>query len=167
MANEKFLENVKHSPVRWLYTLFLAILIALFFGLGVSAFYPAPQEPELPAYTQAKIEPTESTEEQKAQESKYEQDQRIYQEELKGYSRNASMIILALAVISLVIALTIISNIDLISDALLLGGLITLIYSIIRGFMAEDPKFRFAIVSVGLVITVVIGYLKFIKKEKN
>ncbi len=56
---------------------------------------------------------------------------------------------------------------SIISDGLLLGGVFTLGYSIIRGFAGDDDKFRFFVVIVGLVVTVVLGDLKFIRDEER
>ncbi len=55
----------------------------------------------------------------------------------------------------------------IISDGLLLGGVFTLGYSIILSFADDDDKFRFFVVIVGLVVTVVLGYLKFIRDQER
>jgi hypothetical protein len=54
----------------------------------------------------------------------------------------------------------------MIADGILLGGVFTTIYGIIRGLMSEDTKFRFIIVTVGLIIALVLGYIKFIKNKE-
>jgi hypothetical protein len=53
------------------------------------------------------------------------------------------------------------------ADGILLGGVFTAAYSIIRGLMSEDSRFRFLIVAVGLAIALILGYLKFIRPKEN
>ncbi len=81
------------------------------------------------------------------------------------YNRNVSIISVTAAVIILVASLTLFKRILLIADGLLLGGVLTLIYSIIRGFGTEDNMFRFIVVLIGLITALILGYIKFIRKK--
>jgi len=163
------IKHFKSSGLEIIYTLFLALLIALFFGLGVSAFYPAPKSPEYPVSMSQPVKDTSGiqTDEQVAAQTKYDNEQKNYTKEFSVYNRNVSVITLGLAVVALVVSLLLFNNIYVISNGLLLGGVFTLVYSIVRGFMADDSKYRFAIVTVGLLITLVLGYIKFLKPEKE
>lgn len=155
--------NEKHTGITVIYTIFLALLIALFFGLGVAAFYPQPKAPNYPVALEKTLpENPESEESRKATED-YEKASTEYQKKSAEYNRNVSMITLGLAVFALAISLIFINRIMLLSDGLMLGGVFTLIYSIIRGFAVEDARYRFVIVSIGLCVTIVLGYIKFIK----
>jgi len=69
------------------------------------------------------------------------------------------------AVVLLVLSLTVLKNLMVLSDGLLLGGLLTQAYGVIRGFESENNKIRFLVVTVGLIISAVVGYIKFIKKK--
>lgn len=145
--------------IKQIYIFFIGVLLATFIGVGVAAFYEAPKRPEYPMrqeFVDGKCSPT-------AEEIQYEQDQRQYMEQNKTYSRNVSIITLIFSVVILVVSLTIFAKLPLISDGLLLGGLFTQLYSIMRGFESEDNKFRFIAVSVGLITSLTIGYLKFVK----
>lgn len=153
----------KNWPVRAIYTVFLAILIALFFGLGVAAFYKAPERPEI---TSPAIE-KEETDQSRAEIIKYETQQNEYQEKIEAYNRNVSMITLGLALFAVVVGLLLTNKILLISDGLMLGGVFTLVYSIIRGMQTEDAIFRFVVASAGLLITVGLGYVKFIRNREE
>ena len=64
-----------------------------------------------------------------------------------------------------VLGLVLHSKTDVIADGLLLGGVFTLLYSIIRSFGSEDPRYSFLVTSAGLVITMVVGYFKFLKHQ--
>jgi predicted histidine transporter YuiF (NhaC family) len=151
--------------LRVIYTVFLALLISLFFGLGVAAFYPRPKAPE---YTPVMKEiDSKTVEAQNEQDLKYQQEQSDYQTVRKQYDRNVSMITLGLAVLAQIVSLLFLNKILIISDGLMLGGVFTLVYSIILGFSTEDARYRFVIVSVGLLITLGLGYIKFIKPNQE
>lgn len=152
--------------VKVLYTIFLALLIALFYGLGVAAFYPSPKAPETPVSI-GKVEPAQMTAEEKQASLDFEQANQKYNVEMQTYNRNVSMITLVLAVVSLVVSLLLIGGVQIISDALLLGAGFTLIYSIGLGLATGDARYRFIIVSVGLGITLIVGYLKFIRQREE
>jgi len=154
--------------IKFVYTIFLALLVALFVGLGISAFYPGPKEPAFPVELQAEKPGCEDTEELKDIREKYNIDQQKFTENFNTYSRNVSAISIITAILILVASLTLLAKIKMIADGILLGGVFTTIYGIIRGLMSEDAKFRFLIVTVGLLIALILGYIKFIKpKEEN
>ncbi len=156
--------------IKFLYTIFLGILVALFIGLGIAAFYVAPKAPDYPALLQ---EPTpvsidgktNETAEQKSTRLEFDRAQKQYQTDAATYNRRVSIIALIGAIISLVAALGLVVQVQLISDGLLLGGVLTLLYSIVRGLMGENNLYRFVITAVGLGVALIIGYLKFIKPE--
>jgi len=93
-------------------------------------------------------------------------DQEKFTEENKIYSRNVSIISLIAAIIILILSLTLLNKIEMIADGLLLGGVFTTLYSIMRGLMSENSQFRFFIVTIGLIIAFVLGYIKFIREKK-
>lgn len=158
--------------IRYVYIVFIGILLATFIGVGIAAFYPSPTYPEPPLSIKyarpLETSPKEST--QSAQQIKeqedYDKKSRVFEEERKNYSRNVSIIALVAAIIILALSLILTNKILLIADGFLLGSTLTLIYSIIRGFESGDSKFRFIVVSIGLAISLFLGYLRFLKTEK-
>lgn len=160
--------NRKENMLRLVYTVFLAIMVALFVGLGIEAFYPSPKFPEYPTelqYTKGDIR--DFTSEQRAIQEKYDKEQKDYREVQKKYSLNASIIIIIASIALLALSLTVLHPLILISDGVLMGGVFTLLYGIARGFMSENDKYRFMVVTIGLVIAVLLGYIRFIKPEKK
>lgn len=153
--------------IKPLYTLFLSLLIALFVGLGISAFYPGPKMPQYPFELDAVKQGCEETMEQTTIREEYNQAQRKFMEESQPYNRNVSIISLVAAIIILVLSLTLLTKIKMIADGMLLGGVFVTLYSIIRGLMSENSQFRFLIVAVGLIIAFVLGYIKFIRPKEN
>jgi len=88
-------------------------------------------------------------------------------EDSKPYHRNVSIISLVASIIILILSLTLLSKIKMIADGILLGGVFTTIYAIIQGLMSDSSQFRFLVVTVGLIIAFVLGYIKFIRPRKN
>jgi len=154
--------------IKSLYTLFLAILISLFVGLGIDSFYREPTRPEYPTKLEV-IEPGKAgpNAEQLIAQKEFDSAQKKYTEELKKYNKNVSIVSLIAAIVILVVSLTFASKIKMIADGVLLGGVFITVYSIIRGFMSESSQFRFLVVTIGLIIALVLGYVKFIKPQKD
>lgn len=140
------------------YTFFIGIMLALFVGLGISTFYTGPTSPEYPVIMETKVE---QTPDDTAKYQKYEQESRDYQKRSQEYSRNVSIIALISAVILLAVSLLLEKFNVVIANGVLLGGLFTLLYSIIRGFASQDSKMTFITVSIGLVIALYLGYRRF------
>jgi len=153
--------------VKILYKLFLGLMIALFVGFGAAVFYESPKQPDYPVELQNIKNPDTMTEAQKQTEKDYENQQRQWESEFKDYNRTLSGIVIALAVVLLVISLATLMHVDILGDGVLFGGLFSLGYGLIRGFMTDDSKFQFIIVTVGLIMAITLGYIKFIRPEKK
>ncbi len=153
--------------IKFIYTLFLALLIALFVGLGVDTFYPGPEAPKYPLELDQIKQGCEETLEQQTLRKEFNQAQEKFMEESKPYNRDASIILLVASIIILISSLTLLAKIKMIADGILLGGVFTTVYGIIRGLMSESSQFRFSIVAIGLIIALVLGYIKFIRPKEN
>ena len=157
--------------IKFIYTIFLGVFFATFVGVGIAAFYPGPKFPEQPIilkYCSPEIAKDVSKYEVfKAQAETFDKEEKIYQEKSQIYNRNVSIASLIAAIILVIASLTLFRKILLIADGLLLGGVLTLLYSVVRGFGTDDNMFRFIVVSVGLVISLFLGYVKFITIKKE
>lgn len=157
--------------LKLLYTFLIGIFLAVFVGVGIAAFYPGPKYPEQPTllkYCSAEIaKDIVKYEEFKIQAEKFDKEEKLFQEKSQVYNRNVSIVAILASILIVITSLTLVKAILLIADGLLLGGVLTLIYSVIRGFGTEDNMFRFIVVSIGLVISLFLGYVKFIKPEKK
>ncbi len=153
--------------LRFVYVVFVGIIVAAFIGVGVAAFYPEPARPDAPLsvkYNQnVQITDVAALNVIRAEQAQYETELKAYMVAEQVYSRNVSIITLVAAVLVLATSLTVIKNISLIADGTLLGGVITLAYSIVRGFGTEDNRFRFVVLSASLLITLILGYVKFLQ----
>lgn len=154
--------------LKFLYIFFLGVILAFFVGLGIEAFYASPKNPDYPNELQySQKTPAQMTTEDKQIQIDYDKKMVEYQKVAAIHGRNVSMIAVAAAVLLLVLSLTILLNTAIVTDGFLLGGLLTLLYAIIRGFESDNSMYRFALVTVGLVIVMTLGYFKFIKPGKK
>jgi len=153
--------------IKFIYTFFLALLIALFVGLGIDTFYPGPKEPSYPVEIDQVKQGCEESLQQQAVRKQFNLAQEKYMEASKPYNRNVSIISLVASIIILTLSLSLLAKIKMIADGILLGGVFTTVYSIIRGLMSENSQYRFIIVTIGLTITVALGYIKFIRGKGN
>lgn len=149
--------------IKYIYTLFLGFIIALFIGLGINTFYEGPTEPRYPVEL-SNYKQEELTSQQRTEQRKYDVAMSAYMEKYQDYSRNVSIIALVSAVILLTIGLTLERMrfaTRSISDGIVLSSVFTLIYSIIRGFISTDTKLTFVVVTVGVALSIYLGYHTF------
>lgn len=151
--------------LRYIYTFFLAVLLVTFVGVGIAALYKGPKNPEYPIGLSYPIEKSSDSATMREQQIKYDTKQRDFLHQNEKYSKNVSTIAVTAALLILVFSITLLSKIDFISDGLLLGGVLTLIYAIFRGFGAGDEMFRFLVVALGLFVAIFLGYWKFVRVQ--
>lgn len=75
-----------------------------------------------------------------------------------------ALIVAATAVMT--VSLLLADRLLVLSDGLLLGGLFTMVYGIGRTFSGENAKIRFVAVAIALLVTMVLGYIRFVWKKK-
>lgn len=152
------------------YTFFIGLLFALLVGVGISAFYEAPKYPDYPARLSIAQKENLSDKEYKdviSEQEKFDKKQKAFEKINETYNRNVSIIAIIASILTLLISLTLFKKILVIADGLLLGGVLTILYGIIRGFGSGDDKFRFVIVLIGFIVSITLGYLKFIKPQSK
>lgn len=147
------------SPLKPLYALAIALLIAAFVGFGISAFYPQPEPPEYPA--ELEFSGPEPTEEEKELMAEQREKEEAYQEQSSDYNRVVSAVAIGAAVLLLVSSILWVSEMPVIGDGTTLGAVFTLFYGLIRAFMTDSEQFRFVAVAAGLVILTSLVYWKF------
>lgn len=154
------------AMIRYIYTFFVAVFLAMFIGIGIAVFYPEPKAPESPQFFEKEL----TTEEQSAMTA-FSVQQKAYEAKLWVYNRNVSLIVMACAVVILAISLLFTAQLGILADGLLLGGIFTLLYGIGRGMVTDNNRYRFLVAAIGLAITLALGYVKFtrhqLKQEKG
>jgi hypothetical protein len=172
--------------IKVLYCLFLGLLLVLFVGWGVAALYPTPQwETEYPGVEQYQSPPDQPMQEElqllssaekraklddyKARTKEYdagqkerEKLQKALARKVEKHDRNVSLISLLIAVVVMGLGVGLPGRLPVIAEGLLLGGLFTLVYSIGWSFV-RSPKIAVIPVGVGLVVTIALGYKRFVR----
>lgn len=165
--------STQTKAIEIIYTFFVGILVAVFVGVGIAAFYEAPKEPTYPAILKVYSTPVEmgttstTSARLEKEQKKFDQLQEVFQKQMNTYNRNVSIIALIAAIILSSVSITYFKNLHVIADGLLLGGVITLLYSVVRIFGSGDDKIRFVVVSIGLFVALALGYKKFIAQQKS
>ncbi len=149
------------SPLKPLYALAIALLVAAFVGFGISAFYPEPQYPRYPPEAEFQDPNEKATPEQKKEIEEYREKENVYQKAASNYNLVVASVSIGAAVLLLVSSLLWLSRLPVIGDGATLGAVFTLFYGLIRAFMTNSEQFRFIAVAIGLVILLVLVYLKF------
>ena len=164
------IKQSKNMVLKFIYSIFIGVLFATLVGVGIAAFYPEPKPPDYPSALKIPREGGLNQpvfEELKGQQEEYDRLEKTFQEEIEIYNRNVSIIAILASIITLVISLTLFGKILIIADGLLLGGVLTILYSIIRGFGSGNNKFQFIIVSIAFVASLSLGYIKLAKPAKT
>lgn len=150
--------------VRALYTLLLGVLIALFVGLGTATVHPAPAEPQAPPALAAARQTRELAPEEQLQWAAHERDREAWEEQLGRHSRDLGVAALAGSVLLLVLGALLERRRPVLADGVLLGGLFTLLYSVVRGLLSGDTLVAFGLVTAGLFLVLHLGYRRFVDR---
>ena len=149
--------------IKIVYAFFIGILLAIFVGMGIAAFYEQPALPKYP--TELNLMGKEPTAQQHQLQKDFDAKQEAWNEKMKPYNRNVSIMALVAAVILVAVVLIFDKKIKVIADGVMLGGVFTLIYSMGRGFASNSSKYSFTIVSIGLAIALALGYMRFVAEK--
>lgn len=123
-----------NGALQMIFAFFLGLVVVGFVGIGVNTFYP---EPSYVDYD----------------ENRFSQWRLV-----------TGIILLVLATLILVISLTLPAEQVVISNGLLLGGVFTMIYAVGMTVSADQSIWRFVVVAVALIVTIAIGYAKFVRR---
>jgi hypothetical protein len=139
--------------IKLAYTVFVSLLLTILLGVGIAAFYPAPEQPK-PTVAPVVMSYPDNTWE-------------VYNEARMAYNRNVSTIAIVFAVTFLVLGLYGMKWLPWLTDGFILGGVFSLGYSIVRSFESKDDVFRFLVVAASLGATLVVGQLRLAKVLKK
>jgi len=154
--------------IKSLYIVFIGLLFATCVGVGIAAFYPKPVPPTYPnqpTYSTKPAQTPEVTAQDAAKINEYDKLQTAYQAKSERYNRNVALLAVGFSLAILVISLILLKSVELIANGVMLGGVFTLIYGIARSFASGDQKFMFVVVTFGLLVALILGYIKLIKPK--
>lgn len=150
-----------NSILGLIYTLILAAIIALFIGITLNTFYPAPE---------FRNEPTVALKEQEAPTlAQQEEERRLseeHQQKIARWAEVSSVLIVVSATALVAIGLYLAGRMPILPNGILLGGFFTLFYGTALGFQSENRYLIFGVTTASLVVVLVAGYLKFVREHK-
>lgn len=159
------------AMIKLMYTVFLGLTIVIFVGVGVATFYPSPVAPEYLEESIAFIDgepvPIEEDAEMEAVREQYDKDQEAYEEAMRDYGRNVAIVGMVIATALLFIGVTQAEKLSAIGEGVLLGGIFTLLYSLVMGMVSGDDIVRFLVVTIGLIVGLWLGKIKFMPKSEK
>lgn len=161
-----------------IFGIFLGLMVTVFIGVGVYTFHPSPQEQhqrrrvELDRQEQAirtakapdDLTPADRTRLQEIQ-SERNRAQDVGQLAFKAWGRTTSIVLIVLATLTMAVSLVRADQLPVISNGLLMGGVFTMLYGVGWIVVTDTSTTRFVVMSAALVITLALGYLRFVRGQ--
>jgi hypothetical protein len=128
-----------NGALQTIFAFFLGLLVLAFVAVAVSTFLPEPRWTES-QFSQAGYD---------------------------TYRLTVGIALLLCATALLVVSLFLPEAQVVLSNGILLGGVFTMVYAVISAFISDAGLLRFAVVSAALVVTIGIGYLRFVRGHRR
>jgi len=170
----------QRDALQTIFSFFVGLMVLAFIGVGVNTFYESPQQRysaeqeqlfrDQQAITGIKQDPGQLTGADKAKyeeiQKKIDALQKKTQAEMEVWSRNTSIILVVFATIVMGVSLVRADQLRVLSNGLLLGGLFTMLYGTGWVIFSGSSTARFAVVLFAFVVTIGLGYVKFVRGKK-
>lgn len=165
----------RSTGLRTIFSFFLGLMLVAFAGVGVYTFYPPPDEFNTQIRELNRREemirdsrPADQlTEEDRAQIREVNQERYALQdarrEAERPWGRTTSIILMVTATLAMAVSLIRAGELPVISNGLLLGGVFTMLYGVGWIIATDVSKARFVVMAIALVITLALGYLRFVR----
>ncbi len=167
--------------IKVLYYIFLAIMIVVFISWTLLSIYPIPSWEEVYPGTERygysyeyppaeelkvlnSVEKKAAIEEYKARKKEHDMKEKVFENKIEQQGKTVSIFSLALAVLSMALGVIFSKRMPIVSEGLLLGGVFTLIFSVIW-CLNQSPKIGIFTVGIGLLATIILGYIQFVLPE--
>ena len=166
------------SGLQTLFAIFLGLMVTAFVGVGVYTFYPSPD-----TQFRARIESLDRQQQairnsqpenaltpaDRAQMQKIIDERNRIQDATRAsteaWAGRTSIILVALATITMALSLTAVAQLPVISNGLLMGGVFTMLYGVAWVIASGTSATRFIVMTFALVITLGLGYLRFVRRR--
>lgn len=159
-----------------IFAIFLGLMVTAFVGVGVHTFHPS-SETEFRSQVRDLSRQEQTIKNSKAPEELTQEDRGRMQElrdernkvrdaqqaSLRSWGRKTSILLIAFATLSMVISLVRPEQLPVISNGLLLGGVFTMVHGVGLCIATDTSIARFLVMTVALVITLVLGYVRFVR----
>ena len=164
------------SGLQTLFAIFLGLMVTAFVGVGVYTFYPGPFDAfnerleslnrEREALEIGKSE-ADRTPEDRAAVQAVQDRINTAQDEMevatRDWGRRTSIVLVIFATLAMAISLIRASQLPVISNGLLLGGVFTMLYGVGWIVFSDTSAIRFAVMTAALAITIGLGYVRFVR----
>jgi hypothetical protein len=169
----------RSTGLRTIFSFFLGLMLVAFAGVGVYTFYPPPDEFNTQIRELNRREemirdsrPADQlTEEDRAEIREVNQERYALQdasrEAQRPWGRTTSIILMVTATLAMAVSLIRADQLPVISNGLLLGGVFTMLYGVGWIIATDVSKARFVVMAIALVITLALGYLRFVRSGKT
>lgn len=165
----------RSEGLRTIFSVFLGLMLAAFFGVGAYTFYPPPDDfereiREIGRGERAILESGGSAELSDADRQRLQElGQRradLAEAEAEArvpWGRTTSIILVVLATLTMAVSLVRADQLQVISNGLLLGGVFTMLYGVGWIIATDASVTRFLVMSAALAITLGLGYARFVR----
>jgi len=166
----------RSGGLRTIFSFFLGLMLTAFAGVGVYTFHPPPEQFQaeirnLNRREQA-IRNARPHNELTTEDRNQIQEINRHRTELmdaeaearKPWGRSTSVILIMFATLAMVVSLVRADQLPVISNGLLLGGVFTMLYGVGWIVATDTAITRFLVMSVALVITLGLGYVRFVRR---
>jgi hypothetical protein len=169
----------RNAGLRTIFSIFLGLMLTVFFGIGVYTFHPPPTEFEdqikelnsqeqVIKTTKKASELTVSDRDQLETIALKRRDLIVEAEEArKPWCLSTSIILIIFSTLTLVISLARAVQFQVVSNGLLLGGVFTMLYGVGWIAFTGTSITRFLVMTAALMVTLVLGYIRFVRKGRT
>ena len=161
-----------------IFAIFLGLMVTAFVGVGVHTFHPSSEEEynrqtrELSRQEQAIRNfraPEDLTPEERARMQELRDERNRTRDAqrfaMRSWGRTTSILLIAFATLAMVASLVRAERLPVISNGLLLGGVFTMIHGVGLSIATDTSISRFLVMTIALVITLVLGYVRFVRSQ--
>lgn len=166
----------RSGALQTIFSFFLGLMVTAFVGVGVYTFHPPPQSEfnrqieDVNRREQAvrnSRPPSELTTEDRDQIQELNNERNELADAARvtreAWGRSTSIIVIALATLVMAISLLRADRLPVISNGLLLGGVFTMLYGVGWIVATDTSVTRFVVMTVALLITLALGYVRFVR----
>ena len=171
-------DATRSSGLRTIFSFFLGLMLTAFVGIGVYTFHPPPAQNDAEIRELSRVEQEIRTSKSSSELTTADRD-RIAEitrqrsqlrdaatEAQKPWALSTSVILIVFSTLALVVSLVRAEQLQVISNGLLLGGVFTMLYGVGWVAFSDSSVVRFLVMTVALVITLGLGYVRFVRRGK-
>ena len=171
-------DATKNTGLRIIFSIFLGLMLTAFAGIGVYTFHPPPgdYEDQIRDLTREEQEirgasaSGELTADDRDRIDEIRSRRRVLSdqamEDRKPWFLSTSIILIVFSTLLLVVSLLRAEQLQVISSGLLLGGVFTMLYGVGWIAFTGTSVLRFVVMTIALVITVGLGYVRFVRRGR-